>query len=123
MKELLERKYGDPIRNRLAMLEVYDTQYGIYDHNKVNADPMAVFLMHPAEDPLTDSRLEILMRDILDKRLPELLNMDVFSILNLPRVWLDFFLKAVKPNQEETPEALAKKAARAVEEQLAQHKR
>lgn len=54
---------------------------------------MAVIGMHPAEDFITGSRLELISREILGCRLPELTNTSLLELMQYPRWFLDRLIK------------------------------
>ncbi len=119
MAELLNTREMDPYSKGFALLEAYDTQYGIYDHTSPNADPDAVFYMHPGEDPYTGGAIENKIKEIIDKRLPEILNISFLEVMHLPHWLLDMFLKNTgKPNSETDLPDLEKEAKVMVEKQL-----
>jgi len=84
----------DDWTRQLAMMETYDQSMGIFDHDSAEmTDPLSVIGFHPAEDPVTGNRLEILMRELIACRIPELTNTPLAELLNYPRHLLDMLLK------------------------------
>ncbi len=111
MKELLEGKRLDPLTTQLSLMECYDIQYGLYDHLSEHSDPRALFHQHAAEDYITGSLLEIRLREILHKRLPELLNTPLMDILQYPNWMLDMLLSSPEAKPESLDDIQKKAAA------------
>lgn len=87
---------------QLALMEAYDQEYGIFDHDGLsNLDPLAVIGMHPSEDPVTGSRLDIVLREMIATRLPELTNTPLLDLLEMPRWFLDKLLAEARKNRKE----------------------
>lgn len=116
MKSLLTGRHKDPMTEELALLEAYDTQYGLYNHNSQTASPGGVFHMHPGEDYLSGGLLEVRTLEIIHKRLPELLGTPFLDILKYPTWFLDFILKSASESKGEPTEAQIERDARAAVE-------
>lgn len=78
---------------QLSMMEEYDKYYDIFDHDlHADHDPLSIIGMHPAENPITGSRLETLALEVVAYRIPELTNSSLLEVLNFPRWLLDRYV-------------------------------
>lgn len=87
---------------QLALMEAYDQEYNIFDHeSRGDSDPLAIIGMHPSEDPVTGSKLDLVLREMIGTRLPELTNTSLLDLLAMPRWFLDRLLKEARKNRTE----------------------
>lgn len=90
----------DDITQQLEMMEEYDRTYGLYDHS-ASDDLMSVMFLHPEEDPVTGSRMEVFITELISLRLPELLQEGIVSILtNFPMWYLEKLMDQVRKIRE-----------------------
>lgn len=94
MDTLLRYTGKDDFTNQLLLMEQYDQYFEIWDHeNGDPSDQLAVIGMHPAEDPVTGSKMETLARELISSRLCEATNTPLLQLMNYPRWFLDSLLK------------------------------
>jgi hypothetical protein len=112
MDNILNWKGKDDWTAQLAMMETYDQFYGIFDHEShLLDDPLSVIGMHPAENAITGSRLELMSLELVACRLPELTNTPLLELLSYPRWFLDKLLedgRKVRKAEEEEAEKMRK---------------
>lgn len=105
MDNILNWKGKDDWTAQLSLMEQYDQYYGIFDHEShLLDDPLSVIGMHPAENAITGSRLELMTLELVACRLPELTNTSLLELLSYPRWFLDKLLedgRRVRKNEEE----------------------
>ena len=106
MENLLTWQGKDDWTAQLSMMETYDQYYGIFDHDThMLDDPLSIIGMHPAENAITGSRLELMTLELVACRLPELTNTSLMDLLQFPRWFLDKLLedgrKVRKAEEEE----------------------
>ena len=110
MENILTWKDRDDWTAQLAMMEQYDQHYNIYDHEAhIHDDPLSIIGMHPAENTITGSRLELMCLELVACRIPELTNTPLLELLNYPRWILDRFLddgRKVRKAEEEEAEKM-----------------
>lgn len=112
MDNILKWTGKDDWTAQLAMMETYDQFYGIFDHEShLLDDPLSVIGMHPAENAINGSRLELMSLELVACRLPELTNTPLLELLNYPRWFLDKLLedgRKVRKAEEEEAEKMRK---------------
>lgn len=106
MDNILNWKGKDDWTAQLSLMETYDQYYGIFDHEAhMLDDPLSIIGMHPAENAITGSRLELMTLELVACRLPELTNTSLMELLSYPRWFLDKLLedgrKVRKAEEEE----------------------
>lgn len=110
LENILEWRGKDDWTAQLSMMEHYDKFYGIYDHEAHERDdPLSIIGMHPAEDAVSGSRLELTALDVLACRLPELTNTPLMDVLKYPRWFLERLLddaRKVRRVEEEEAEKM-----------------
>lgn len=75
----------DNVDTRIVLQDVYETEFGIFDHLKNSAArPLSSVAMHPAEDINTDSLLEESIRTYVVKGIKELYGLSLIEFLELP---------------------------------------
>jgi len=97
---------------QLGLMESYDQYYGIFDHEAhVHDDPLSIIGMHPAENTVKGSRLELMTLELVACRIPELTNTPLLELLTYPRWLLERFLEdGRKVRKQEEAEAAKMKA-------------
>lgn len=99
----------DDITAELALMEMYDQTYEIFDHERLGRiDQMSIIGMHPVEDPLTGGGLELISREIIACRLPELTNTPLLDLLRYPRWFLDGLISDAQKAKRKEDEAMIK---------------
>lgn len=111
METILTWTGQDDWTAQLALMETYDQHYGIFDHEAhLHDDPLSVIGMHPAENTVRGSRLELMTLELVACRIPELTNTPLLELLNYPRWLLERFLEdGRKVRKQEEAEALKMK--------------
>lgn len=80
-----------------ALLESYDIDYDIFNHDDPNVDdPMAIVLQHPAEDMSVGSPLELAIKELLECDLPNKTNTPLMELLEYPPHLLNSMIKDAK---------------------------
>lgn len=111
LETILTWKGNDDWTAQLALMETYDQHYGIFDHEAhLHDDPLSVIGMHPAENTVKGSRLELMTLELVACRIPELTNTPLLELLTYPRWLLERFLDdGRKVRKQEEAEALKMK--------------
>mgnify|MGYP000137228693 FL=1 len=81
-------------------IERYETEYGIFDHDKTD-DSLAVMLMHEAENPLAFSMTTRRMVEYFDKEIEKFYGLSYTDWLRLPRNVLEESIRLVDKRQAE----------------------
>lgn len=118
MQQLLQSRSVDPYINQLALLEAYDTQYGIYDHDNPEGLSGAAFHMHLGEDYLTNGGVEMRLRELIAMKVPELTQTGVFDLMIQPSWVLDTLIDAARATEEPKPEEIQRQAEQQVKKDL-----
>lgn len=112
MDNILNWKGKDDWTAQLSLMEEYDQYYGIFDHEAhMLTDPLSIIGMHPAENAISGSRLELMSLELVACRIPELTNTPLLELLGYPRWFLDKLLedgRRVRKNEEEEAEKMKK---------------
>lgn len=90
---------NDAIAAQLVMMEAYDIDYGLFDHDALGPteDPMAVIGMHDGERIWEGSRMLLFMDELISLGLPEKLNMPIDQLMTWPKHILDRYVARYKP--------------------------
>lgn len=95
---ILNIKNADAVTANLALLESYDQDFGLFNHDTdAGKTPFAVLRMHPAENPTAGSKTMLIIRELLACRVPELTNTPLMELLEYPRWILDEILEEARP--------------------------
>jgi hypothetical protein len=94
---------------RLMLIEEYETNFGIYDHNLENADhPLALLEMHPMEDTVTCSLMYERIEQFAQVDVSKRFGLNFIDFLSLPRDYCEKMLEvASKMKGKEDADAAA----------------
>lgn len=103
------------------LLERYETEYGIYDHDSTR-DRLAILLYHEAEDPLAFSHYTMREAEYIDGEVLKYFGLNFLEFLSLPRAHLERLLKTCErlQKQEYEHEEARRRAAEAAARQASQ---
>ncbi|HWT39868.1 MAG TPA: hypothetical protein VN081_01150 [Dongiaceae bacterium] len=84
----------DPYTSHLLMMEAYDIDFRIADHNlALFQGPMNLIKMYPKEDPVSYSRRYELIRRFGIYRIKEHFGFNIEEFLHQPREYVEFYLR------------------------------
>lgn len=86
--------YGDYITNRLMMLEKYQKAFGILTEDTVG--PAVCGTMKVSTSPIQQSMLRGTYETLIKNRVPELTNMTICQLMDLPTYELKTLLETIK---------------------------
>jgi len=86
--------------------EQYETIFGIYDHKRVDADPLALVMTNPVEDVSTGGAIELRIEEFINSDAPKYTGMSLTEFFNCPREYCDLILKAARKRQAKESQAM-----------------
>lgn len=116
MAELLEKYSGNNLHSheiQIAMLEAYDTTYGIYNHDDPKAHPMALVTQHPKESVTEYGPLYRMFYNYHLKGVYKEFGIGIEEFLNLPREFTNLIFQILDESAE-----LESKKQREVEDKM-----
>jgi hypothetical protein len=70
---------------QMVLRDQYETTYGIYDHSGPGGeDPLALVLMHPSEDTITDGALHERMKEYVECDIHKYFGISFLEFINQP---------------------------------------
>lgn len=97
---------ADGFAAQLVLAESYDIDYGLYKHGEIENDPMAIINMHDGELIYGESKLFLLMDELIACRIPEHTNTPVLQLLEWPKHVLDRYIAKYRPRAQKEAETV-----------------
>lgn len=97
--------YGDYVTNRLIALEKYQKALGLVP--KDSTKPLVCATMKTGTNPITGSALAATYEVLIKNRVPELTNMTLYQLMELPTYELKTLLATIKGIHEKEKAAAA----------------
>lgn len=90
--------------------EQYETMFGIYDHTQPHADPLALVMLHPAENVSSGGAIELRMEQFVEADVYKYTGVTMLDFFNSPREYCDLMIKVAKKRQKAEIDAMTKGA-------------
>lgn len=78
---------------KVVLYQIYETEYGIFDHISATNRPLSSVAFYPAEDSLDGSPLDSIMRTYIDKNIKETFGLSLLEFLDLPRDTIELMIE------------------------------
>lgn len=91
---------------RLMLQEQYETLFDIYDHKRVDANPLALVMVHPAENVSSGGAIELRIEEFVNSDVTKYTGMSLMEFFNCPREYCDLILKAARKRQAKESAAM-----------------
>lgn len=101
--EALRKHVHHPVVGQLAMIEAYETRFGILDHDSemAKADSLALVRMNEAEEPVRFSPFEERIRHFAEKEIHKHFGLSLTELLDYPRHIVNLIYEVAEDIQKE----------------------